>query len=109
MKDDLWTSLPEDSIYKKDEALFQEHLLEQYKMYVEMADRISQRRNLANVFFLTLNTSIVTGFGFVVQEEAMVLSGMLLWILFSGRADRLPGLVVAVAVVSQLKLGPSFK
>jgi hypothetical protein len=37
-------------------------LLEQYKLYVEMADRISARRGLANSFFLTLNTSVVTAF-----------------------------------------------
>lgn len=35
------------------------HLLEQYKLYVEMADRISQRRQAANAFFLTINTAIV--------------------------------------------------
>ncbi len=34
-------------------------LLEQYKLYVEMADRISQRRAAANTFFLTFNTAIV--------------------------------------------------
>ena len=35
------------------------HLLEQYKLYVEMADRISARRQLANSFFLSVNTVIV--------------------------------------------------
>jgi hypothetical protein len=34
-------------------------VLEQYKLYVEMADRISARRGLTNSFFLTLNTGIV--------------------------------------------------
>ena len=34
-------------------------LLEQYKVYVEMADRISQRRGAANTFFLTFNTAVV--------------------------------------------------
>ena len=34
--------------------------LEQYKLYVEMADRISSRRLTANSFFLTLNSAIVT-------------------------------------------------
>jgi hypothetical protein len=38
-------------------------LLEQYKIYVEMADRISARRGLANTFFLTLNTAIFTAVG----------------------------------------------
>ena len=30
-------------------------LLEQYKLYVEMADRISQRRQSANNYFLSVN------------------------------------------------------
>ena len=34
-------------------------VLEQYKLYVEMADRISARRGLTNTFFLTLNTTVV--------------------------------------------------
>jgi hypothetical protein len=38
-------------------------LLEQYKIYVEMADRISARRGLTNTFFLTLNTAIFAGIG----------------------------------------------
>jgi hypothetical protein len=39
---------------------FNIHLLEQYKIYVEMADRISQRRMKANSFFITINTSLLT-------------------------------------------------
>lgn len=35
-------------------------MLEQYRLYVEMADRVSARRGLANSFFLTLNTGIFT-------------------------------------------------
>jgi hypothetical protein len=35
-------------------------LLHQYLTYVEMADRISARRGLANTFFLTLNTVVIT-------------------------------------------------
>ena len=34
--------------------------LEQYKLYVELADRVSARRSLANTFFLTLNTAVFT-------------------------------------------------
>ncbi|MEU6832123.1 hypothetical protein ABZ894_26035 [Nocardia beijingensis] len=40
-------------------ASFQSAVLEQYRIYVEMADRISARRGLANSFFLTLNTGIL--------------------------------------------------
>ena len=36
-----------------------DRLLEQYKLYVEMADRISQRRGAANTCFLTFNTAVV--------------------------------------------------
>jgi hypothetical protein len=35
-----------------------DRLLEQYKVYVEMADRISARRASTNTFFLTLNTAV---------------------------------------------------
>ncbi len=38
---------------------YRPHLLEQYKLYVEMADRVSQRRATANTFFLTLNTGLL--------------------------------------------------
>lgn len=36
-----------------------EHRLELYKLAVEMADRVSARRALANSFFLTINTALV--------------------------------------------------
>jgi hypothetical protein len=39
-------------------------LLEQYKLYVEMADRVSARRLTANSFFLTLNSAIITVGGY---------------------------------------------
>ena len=42
-----------------DKGKFKDHVLEQYKLCVEMADRISGRRSTANTFFLTLNTLIV--------------------------------------------------
>jgi len=40
-------------------ADYKQHLLEQYKLYVEMTDRISDRRQTANSFFLSINTAIV--------------------------------------------------
>ena len=42
-----------------------EHLLEQYKIYVASADKISDRRQKANEFFLGLNTALVALLGFV--------------------------------------------
>jgi hypothetical protein len=38
-------------------------ILDQYKTYVEMADRISARRGLTNTFFLTLNSAVFTVIG----------------------------------------------
>ncbi len=43
---------------------YQDHLFEQYKLYVEMADRLSERRMVANTFFLTLHTLIIGIAGF---------------------------------------------
>lgn len=42
---------------------FQEHLLEQYKLYVQSAQDISERRLSANNYLLTLCSSIVTLYG----------------------------------------------
>lgn len=39
--------------------LFRAHALEQYKLYVQFADKISDRRQTANSFFLTINTAII--------------------------------------------------
>jgi hypothetical protein len=44
-------------------------VLEQYKLYVEMADRISARRGLANTFFLTLNSAVFTLFGVLWKDK----------------------------------------
>ena len=44
-------------------------ILEQYKLLVEMADRISQRRHWANTFLLTANTALLAVTGFVQTES----------------------------------------
>ena len=36
-------------------------LLEQYKLYVELTDKISERRQTVNTFFLSLNSILITG------------------------------------------------
>ena len=55
------TSLDKDSYGER----YTEHVLEIYKLYVEMADRISMRRQAANSFFLTINSAIVALVGYV--------------------------------------------
>ena len=37
---------------------YQDHLLEQYKLFVEMADRVSQRRDQSNKFYVTFVAAI---------------------------------------------------
>ena len=51
-------------------ADYDAHALDQYKLYVEMADRISQRRQTANTFFLTVNTALVAFLGVSFPDEA---------------------------------------
>ena len=46
--------------YEGNRERYQAAIMDQYKLYVEMADRISARRSLINAFFLTLNTGIFT-------------------------------------------------
>jgi hypothetical protein len=38
---------------------YEEHVMEQYKLYVDKADQISARREGANSFFVTLNTALI--------------------------------------------------
>lgn len=45
---------------QEDEEGSSDTLLEQYSLYVEMADNVSQRRHQSNAFFLTVNLTLVT-------------------------------------------------
>ena len=38
---------------------YKSHLLEQYKLYVEMADQVSERRMSMNKFFISVNTFLI--------------------------------------------------
>jgi len=46
-----------------------EHLLEQYKIYLTGMEKISDRRQKANEFFLALNAALVTILGFVITKQ----------------------------------------
>ena len=45
------------------------HILEQYKLYVAMADRISQRRQMAHAFFIAVNTALVALLGLASPDK----------------------------------------
>jgi len=49
---------------------------EQYKLYVEMANKVSERRGNVNTFFTTLNTLLFT-------VAAVIKSRDLLWVIFT--------------------------
>jgi hypothetical protein len=57
----LWNAVVDDEAARS-------VVLEQYKLCVEMADRVSARRGLANTFFLSLNSAIFAAFGVFVDE-----------------------------------------
>jgi hypothetical protein len=58
-------------------------ILEQYRIYVEMADRISARRSLTNTFFLTLNTSIFASIAVLWKDRSATVSWLLVFPLIA--------------------------
>jgi hypothetical protein len=61
---------------------YEEHLLQQYLLYVQMADNVSERRLVANTFFLTANTAILSALGVVaaIYSSQQVAQGVLVFI-----------------------------
>ncbi len=70
MKEKSLSSLLRQSkeVYGED---YQNHLIEQYKLYVEMADRVSSRRMLANSFFVGVHTALVAAFVVLLKEKIL--------------------------------------
>lgn len=62
---------------------YQNHIFDQYRMYVEMADRISQRRSLANTFFLTINTFFIGTIGFILENGTYTKNKFIIFIVLS--------------------------
>lgn len=65
---------------------YREHLFEQYKLYIQMADKIGERRLVANRFFLTLNTVLITFLGIVAgtsvgSDQTASINPPLPWVL----------------------------
>ncbi|MFD7654751.1 hypothetical protein ACFV4N_12320 [Actinosynnema sp. NPDC059797] len=78
----LWTAEVDVVKYLDAGEKYQSALMEQYKLYVEMADRISARRALANTFFLTINTGVVASL-----------------VVLTGRKDAPPSALTLMALV----------
>lgn len=83
----LWNDNPIKNGYSSEDQ-YREHIIEQYKLYVEMADRISSRRDIANTFFLTLNGLALGSAGALIergyslsQKWALFFPLLVLWLL----------------------------
>jgi hypothetical protein len=79
----LWNADVTAAIYTEPADKYQAAILEQYKMYVEMADRISARRALTNTFFLTLNTAVFTLIGVFLQNHQQAATWLLVFPLIA--------------------------
>lgn len=79
----LWNQDVRAQDYAGEGEKYQQAILEQYKIYVEMADRVSNRRGLTNTFFLTLNTAVFTAFGVFWSSRPTGSAWFLLFPLFA--------------------------
>lgn len=61
-----------------------EHLLEQYKIYVSSVEKISDRRQKSNEFFLTLNSALLTLLGFMATKDIGKDARMILYLAAIG-------------------------
>jgi hypothetical protein len=77
IRDNLWNDGVSAASYEGGGERYQAAVMDQWKLYVEMADRISSRRGLTNTFFLTLNTAIFTAIGVAGKEISDVSSWLL--------------------------------
>ena len=62
-------------------AEYANHLFEQYKTCVEMADRISSRRMLANSFFASVHTTLAVALTVLLKEKVLQ-SSLLIFVPF---------------------------
>lgn len=67
---DLFNEIGEGQVYPHNDKWYS-HLLEQYKLYIEMADRISSRRATANSYFLSVNSAILAFVGYVTSKDGV--------------------------------------
>ena len=68
-KYDLFNEIADGQVYPHNEKWYS-HLLDQYKLYVEMADRISSRRATANSYFLSVNSAILAFVGYLTSKDS---------------------------------------
>ena len=62
---------------------YNDHLLEQYKLYVQMADNISNRRAQTNRFYILLLSTLLTLLSIIIGANLFINSRALAFLLFS--------------------------
>ncbi|WP_371493836.1 hypothetical protein OG871_02175 [Kitasatospora sp. NBC_00374] len=83
-RNSLWNTDVSPAYYSASNQKYLETIFEQYKLCVEMADRVSARRNLANTFFLSLNSGVVAvlvaaaGDGLAAASDWALLAGLVI-------------------------------
>jgi hypothetical protein len=77
----LWNTSVGASDYSEARERYQQAILDQYKLCVEMADRVSARRSLTNTFFLSLNSAVVA---VVAAVQGGAPADTSLWLLLAG-------------------------
>lgn len=65
--ENLWNENINLNNYGSKEQYF-DHIFAQYRIFVEMADKISSRRNLANTFFLMLHTFLIASADLIFEK-----------------------------------------
>lgn len=75
--------ISDEKSYGKD---YKTHLLTQYKLCVEMADKISSRRSTANNFFLSVNTVLISAIGILLRFEGDLVESSLWWLVVTSVA-----------------------
>ena len=88
--DELDSILFSSGVELNDEA--RKFMFEQYKMLLQSWEQLAARRQSTNGFFLSLNTFILAGVGFVFKESFEIL-------VHEHRVVRLMGLAVAICLV----------
>jgi len=85
MSEDIEKIRKELFSYTKDNygEKYQDHLLEEYKLYIQMMDNNSARRANANTFFLTINSAIVAIMGIITKLAGCPMFINILWIILS--------------------------
>ncbi|MGK7954465.1 MAG: hypothetical protein AB4063_04265 [Crocosphaera sp.] len=54
---------------------FHDHLLEQYKLYVEMMDKVTERRGQTNTFYISLLSGLLALLSFLIDKDSNLFSG----------------------------------